>query len=310
MDNKTLLSELDSYVVGHLEAKRALITLITRSRLRHFQKYMKGMDEGFLLSPMKILLLGASGLGKTHLVESLQRITHFPLIRVDATQMNPAGSSGGIKPDNLKKMIKDQAQLSCDLFPMRYFSVEGAIDRTVVFVDEIDKLGMSFDSTGNWNKHVQSNFLTMFDNKTEFSGVSFVFAGAFTEITKTRDTKHSIGFQTGKLIVDEALLDDQIVRGGLIPELVGRMTHIVELDKFDKDMYMHILTERLLPKKRIDMAAYGIFDLDLTDAQVEEIVEKAVKSNQGVRFLQRSLDKLFLALEFEAGDSQYLNSGY
>lgn len=310
MDNKTLLEELDYYVVGHQEAKKALISLITRSRLRHFQKYIKNMDDEYLLHPMKILLLGASGSGKTHLVESLQKIMHFPLIRVDATQMNPTGSSGGIKAETLKKIIVDQATLSCELFPNRYFSIEGAVDRTVVFVDEIDKLGMSFDSSGNWNKHVQSNFLTMFDNKTDFSGVSFVFAGAFTEISKPKQIKHGIGFSYSEENFEQELLDDRIVKTGLIPELVGRITHIVELDKFDKEMYKHILKDRLLPKKRLDMAAFGVFDIEITDEQIDAIVDKATKSNQGVRYLQRSLDRLFLDIEFDAGVSYTMYNDY
>lgn len=221
MDNKTLLEELDYYVVGHTEAKKALITLVMRSRLRHFQKYIKEMDSDYLLQPMKILLMGASGSGKTHLVESLQKITHFPLLRIDATHLGPSGSGGSIKPNDLRKMIIEKATIACDLSPNRYYSVEEAVDSTVVFVDEIDKLGVSFDSSGNWNSHVQSNFLTLFDNKAEFSGLSFVFAGAFTGITKEKETKRSIGFSFNETIGEDEFLDDQIIKYGLIPELAN-----------------------------------------------------------------------------------------
>lgn len=311
MDNKTLLEELDYYVVGHQEAKKALISLVTRSRLRQYQKYIKGMDEDYLLKPMKVLLLGASGCGKTHLIESLQKITHFPLIRVDATHLGPSGSgSGNIKPNDLKKMVMDQASLSYDLFPNRYMNIDCAVDRTIIFVDEIDKLGVSFDSSGNWNNHVQSNFLTLFDNKTEFSGISFIFAGAFTDITKDKEVKKQIGFNLDGTKEDESILDDQIVQAGLLPELVGRMTHIVGLDRFTKDDYTYILKDRLLPKKKIDMAAYGVFELNITDEQIDDLVDKAVKSNQGVRFLQRGLDRLFLEAEFQAGVNYTMYNEY
>ncbi len=311
MNNIDILNELDRYVVGHLEAKKALVTLLTRSLLRHHQKYVKGMDDDFLLSPMKILLIGASGSGKTHLLESLQKIVHFPLVRIDATQMNPAGSSGGIKPNDLRKLVQEQAMFCCDVFPTRYYSIDGAIDKTVVFIDEVDKLGTSFESSGNWNKHVQSNFLTIFDNKTDLSGLSFIFAGAFNEITKIKAvTKNSIGFQHFPNDSKDAFLDEDLVKNGLIPELVGRLTNIVELDRFDLNMYMYILKERLLPKKKMDLAAYGVFDLDISDEELKAMAEKACKSNQGVRYLHRALDKHFIELEFNAGLEHTICNGY
>jgi ATP-dependent Clp protease ATP-binding subunit ClpX len=308
MNNQLILDELDYYVVGHQEAKKALIALLTRSKLRHYQKYMKEMDEEFLISPMKVLLIGSSGSGKTHLLESLQKIVHFPLVRVDATQMNPAGAGGGIKPNDLRKMVIDEAKEACEMFPGKYFSVGGAIDKTVVFIDEVDKLGTSFESSGNWNKHVQSNFLTMFDNKTDYAGLSFIFAGAFNEITKIKEVSNSIGFNPSKHVADKACLDDALVTNGLIPEIVGRLTHIVELDRFDKDMYLYILKKKLLPKKIMDLAAYGVFEV--ADDVLEAIADRASKSNQGVRYLHRALDMHFLEEEFKAGISYSIYNDY
>lgn len=141
----------------------------------------------------------------------------------------------------------------------------------------------------------------MFDNKTDYSGVSFVFAGAFGEITDKTNSVNSIGFHKMTNSLDDTCLDDELVKNGLIPELVGRITHIVELDRFDKDMYLYILNDKLLPKKRMDLAAYGVFELDIPDKDLELIAERAAKSNQGVRYLQRALDTYFLSLEFEAG---------
>jgi len=312
MDNRQALNELDYYVIGHDEAKKALISLVTRSRLRHYQKYMKSMDGEFLVQPMKVLLLAKSGTGKTHLVESLQKVMHFPLVRVDATQLNPAGSSGGIKQKDLQNMIIETATDVHRNRSLEYPSLEGAIDRTVVFVDEIDKLGRGFDTSGNWNKHVQSSFLTMFDNKVEFSGVSFVFAGAFTNITdKTEDKTTGIGFTRPNDREDKRnLLDDEIVKSGLIPEIVGRMTHIIKLDNFDRDMYFYILKEKILPKKLMDLAVYGVFNPEITDDFLVEMAEKAHKSGQGVRYLQRAVDRHFLEIEFTAGINYTLYNEY
>lgn len=298
--NKLILLALDEYVEGHLDAKKALITLLARSRMRHHQKFIKEMGYDFLLSPMKILLIGASGTGKTHLLESLQKIAHFPLIRIDATDLNPTGATGGIKSDTLHKMINSEAMRCCTEYPNQYFSVEGAIDRTVVFIDEFDKLGRNFESSGNWNKHVQSNFLTTFDNKLEYSGVSFVFAGSFESITKTKEKAKTLGFSPDLREDKKELLDKKILESGLIPEIVGRLTAIIELDVFTKDQMYTILTSRVLPKKVMDMAAYHVFDVPVSDEALRKISEEAVESGQGVRYLQRAVDKLFLDYEFDA----------
>lgn len=304
--NAELLADLEEYVEGHTEAKKALITLVDRSKRRHHQKFILGMYPDFLLSPSKVLLIGASGTGKTHLVESLHKICHFPLVKVDATKLNPTGASGGIKERDLQDLIMDEAKravLNKGYSGAEYSSVEGAIDQTVVFIDEIDKLGRSFDSSGSWNAHVQSGFLTLFDNKAEFSGVSFIFAGAFTSLEDIQKTgKNGIGFNSIKEIVNSDCLDEDIVKAGLIPELVGRITAIVELDKFDTDDYLHILKSRLLPKKEMDMASMGVFDITLTDSQLYKMALRAYKSKQGVRSLQRELDKVFLDYEFNYED--------
>jgi ATP-dependent Clp protease ATP-binding subunit ClpX len=297
--NSEIYRQLSEYVSGHDEAKKALIALLNRSKMRYTQRWGKEMHKDYLLQTSKVLLIGASGTGKTHLVESLSQIVQFPLLKLDATKLNPTGASGGVKEEDLRKMIVDNAKICFERSPSVYFSIDGAVDQTVVFIDEIDKLGDSFDSSGKWNDHVQSNFLTMFDNKSEFAGVSFVFAGAFTSITNSEKISSSIGFMRDeKQTSNKDSLEERIVKAGLLPEIVGRMTAIVQLDNFTKDEYRSILLERLLPKKQQDLAHFGVFDVDLDDEKVEEIIDIAVGSNQGVRSLQRQLDKIFLDIEF------------
>lgn len=308
INNKYILDSLNEYVFGHIEAKKVLITMLNRGRLRHYQKFIKEMDEDNLINPLKILLIAPSGTGKTHLVESLQKVVHFPLVRVDATQMNPAGSSGGIKLDGLKKQILEEATRCCLDYPEHYYSIEGAVDRTIVFIDEIDKLGVSFESSGNWNKHVQSSFLTMFDNKCEFSGVSFVFAGAFSEITKVAHI-NSLGFISGKHIDKSQAIDEKLMKSGLIPELVGRINYIAELDLFTEEDLFNILKTKLVPKKLRDLAAYSIINVFVDDDKLREIANLGHKSHQGVRFLQRELDKMFLELEFNTDLDDVISNG-
>lgn len=311
--NKMLLAALDEYVTGHQEAKKALIVMLNRAKLRTHQKYVQGMESEFLVSPLKVLLIARSGTGKTHLVESLQKISMFPLLKIDATHLNPTGADGGIKPDKLKKMINDHATAMCTLYPEDFPYLEYAIEQTVVFVDEIDKLGQNFSSSGSWNKHVQSSFLTMFDNKDEYSGVSYIFAGAFDDITKHKvEGSPGIGFHhNNKEAAKEKNIEEQVLRSGLIPEIVGRMNSIIELDIFTKTHFENILRDRVLAQKYRDLAQLGIFNVELTDQEIEILAEKATKSTQGVRFLQREVDKLFLGMEFEAdGGSDLLSLGY
>lgn len=298
--NIDILSELDDYVDGHTQAKKSLISLINRSKIRHHQKWVEGIHKDFLLTPHKLLIIGQSGTGKTHMVESLQSILDFPLIRLDATKLNPTGASGGVKEESLRRMIYKKAEEWCEIKRGYYHSTEGTVDQMVVFVDEIDKLGQSFESSGNWNTHVQANFLTMFDNKEEFAGVSFIFAGAFTDITKNENVKSSIGFTKSAHVDAHGEIDEQVVKAGLLPELVGRMTNIVQLDKFTTESYYKILTERLVPAKMVDLAFFNSFDHRLSEERLREMSEKAYQSGQGIRSLQRQLNSEYLDVEFNS----------
>jgi ATP-dependent Clp protease ATP-binding subunit ClpX len=299
--NKEILKELDTLVYGHKEAKKSLISLVNRSKMRHNQKWLRMLGKEFLINPAKCLLIGQSGTGKTHLIEALSSLVDFPLLKLDATKLNPTGASGGIKENDIKKLVVTKAEECLQNKKGYYHSLEGTIDQMVIFIDEIDKLGRSFDSTGNWNDHVQSNFLTFFDNKDDFAGVSFIFAGAFNEITnKNIKTNASIGFTQSKDVIKKIDdIDTKVITSGLLPELVGRMTSIVEMEKFTELDYRRILLERLLPKKQMDLLYFNITKTDLPEESIERMIKMAVGSGQGVRALKRELDKEFLDREFE-----------
>lgn len=301
--NKELLEQLNEMVAGHEEAKKALIVMLGRSILRTHQKYTKYMDNEFLISPLKLLLVGPSGHGKTYLIECLQRLSMFPIVKIDATHLNPVGAGGGVKPGDIVKDIEETATWHAQNFPHLFKSVYEAIERTVVFVDEIDKLGSSFDGgSTTWNKHVQATFLTLFDNKEQLGGVSFVFAGAFTDITKKDSVKNSIGFSKQEDKTEHKFLDERVISTGLIPELIGRINTIIELDHFTEEQMYTILTERVIPKKARDLAAYGIFDKIIEESLLRDIAKKAATSGQGVRHLSREIDRIYLDAEFNSDD--------
>lgn len=298
--NKELLGMYDELVVGHTEAKKTLINLVNRSKIRHYQKWIALEPSEFLIPTTNCLLIGGSGTGKTFLVQSLQKIIDFPLIIVDATRLTMTSASGGVKNSDIIDMIRCKAREHAEDNSGYYHSVEGAMDQMVVFIDEIDKLAWGVNENDAWNKRVQANFLSIFENSDELSGCSFIFAGAFSGLESVKkDVKSSIGFcGTNGKKEPQKLLDEAVVKYGLIPELVGRIPNIIELDKFTRDDYRKILFETLIPIKQSELLYYNCQTVSLSEEVVESILDKVEDSGQGVRSLKRELNKITSELEF------------
>lgn len=286
--------KLDELVYGHKRAKKVLTVLLRRSQERYYKKCVMGLDE--YPASLKCLLVGPSGTGKTHLIQSLKKLHKFPLISLDATQLMPTGNSEGINSKQLTKRINETAEEYVNR--PEYHSVDGVLNQMVIFVDEFDKLGISFDSSGNWNRHVQANFLTMIDNKEEFSGISWIFAGAFTSVYENKAVKKSIGFfPEMEQASDSEITDADILKAGIIPELLGRISLIVQLDTFLEHDYKRILINRLLPSYP------ALASLDNTS--IDSIVKKAFTSGQGIRSLTRQLEMLAIDAEFNDADENF-----
>lgn len=282
------MKTIDDFVYGHKQAKKVLSVLLKRSQDRYYKKCVRG-DEDYP-DTLKCLLVGQSGTGKTHLIQSLKKLYNFPLISLDATQLMPSGNDTGINIKQLKKLIHDTTNEMTK--QVEYHSPEGVMNQLVIFVDEFDKLGTSFESSGKWNQHVQSNFLTIIDNKEEFSGISWIFAGAFSSLYEDKNSvKKSLGFFPDIMKEEtKEILDSDILKAGIIPEMLGRISLIVQLDTFTEKDYRKVLLLRLLPK----------YSLSLDKDTVDEMVEKAFKSGQGIRSLTRQLEMLSIDAEFDA----------
>lgn len=283
MNNQELLEEL---VYGHKNAKKILRVVINRSQERYFKKCVEGRHE--YPDRLNCLLVGPSGTGKTFLIKSMAKLHKFPLLCIDATDLMPTGNDTGINKKQLKKLILDTA--SDYTKKPEYNSLEGVLNQMVVFVDEFDKLGVSFDSSGNWNKHVQASFLTMIENNEELSGVTWIFAGAFSALYSNRIKPKSIGFfpDTKEEPKAEGLSDAEIVKAGIIPEMMGRIPLIVELDSFTLGDYTNIV-EQLMSNK------YSM----LTNVNAVDIAQKALDSGQGVRSITRQLEMALIDHEAE-----------
>jgi ATP-dependent Clp protease ATP-binding subunit ClpX len=301
--NRRIYQELSELVIGHDNAKKVLINLVNRSKLRYYQKWGL-MDRVELIKLSNCLLIGDSGTGKTHLVESLAKIMKFPLLKIDATDLNPTGASGGIKSEDLIKKIQRCAKDAMEDDPETYWSYDGTLDQVIVFVDEVDKLGQKLSS--DWNNHVQSNFLAMFENKAGLDGISFIFAGAFTGMSRKAEQSKKLGFHHyADTSTKESDISQAVVKFGLIPEFVGRLNNIVLLDTLSKEDYVTILQNTILPKASKTLEYYGIQEYTLNIKEIDTIAEDAVKSGLGVRSLESSINKLLVELEFSPNSYEY-----
>ncbi len=303
--NRRIYQQLSELVIGHDNAKKVLINLVNRSKLRYYQKWGL-LEPEQLIKLSNCLLVGDSGTGKTHLVESLSKIMKFPLLKIDATDLNPTGASGGIKSEDLYKKIKNCAKDAMEEDPSTYWSYEGTLDQVIVFVDEVDKLGQKLSS--DWNSHVQANFLALFENKAGFDGVSYIFAGAFTGMEKVAAKVTKIGFshQADEILKNHDIAQS-VIRFGLIPEFVGRLNNIIMLDQLTKQDYITILKSTILPRASDTLEFYGVSGFTLTANEMALLAEDAMKSGLGVRALETGVSKLMV--EYEFNPESYINDG-
>jgi ATP-dependent Clp protease ATP-binding subunit ClpX len=305
INNKTnaqILKEFDKHVIGHTAAKKMLISLVNRSKTAHYHKFLSHTPSE-AIETMNCLLIGGSGTGKTHLVNVLQELVDFPLVKVDATQLGPSGSvSSGGADKVLKEIIENAKDLLFDIEDHRYNSLDGTIDQTIVFIDEVDKLSKAFElNNGNWNKQTQATLLNLLENTEEFKNVSFILAGAFVGLTPKTEQRISIGFNKEDEIEEvKEITDKDVINFGMMPELVGRLTSITVLDKLEYKDMKKILNKVVLPNKVKQLSKFmQIPKTILTKEQEKGIIDRALESGQGARSLKREVNAIFSDLEFD-----------
>lgn len=299
MNNYEILKELNARVYGHEKAKKVLINLVNRSKLRCSQIWDNKMPDEEAIPNVNAMLIGKSGTGKTWLVECLANVMDFPCVYLDATMLMPTSASGGYNVKDVIKQIRDNAKRVMANNPNRYLHEDEVVDSTIVFVDEIDKLAKEF-SSGNWNQHVQTSFLSLFENHQGLGSVSWVFAGAFTNLKREKEEIKSIGFNKQESKADDVDIEAEITKFGIVPELMGRINSIVELDNLALEDYELILRDKLLPKWEKHLQMLNVNTKVLAKIDVKSLANKAFKSAQGVRFLNKELDKFFIDVEFNA----------
>ena len=309
---------LDEYVIGQDEAKKVLSVAV----YNHYKRIMAGSDLGVDLQKSNILMLGPTGCGKTLLAQTLAKILNVPFAIADATAQTEAGYVGEDVESILLKVIQ---------------AADGDIERAehgIIYIDEIDKItrksenpSITRDVSG---EGVQQALLKIIEGtvasvppqggrkhphqeliQIDTTNILFICGGAFEGIDKiieTRLDKKSIGFNAEIAkkheedvdVLLHQVLPQDLVKFGLIPELVGRVPVTVSLDLLDKEALIRILTE---PKSSLVKQYQKLMELDgvkleFDKAALDAIAETSLARKTGARGLRAIMEDIMMDTMF------------